>query len=77
MFATPGFTESDAGRPRDAGDVRAARGQAPQPAVPASFRSFEPHEAEATALYIFEHSLIPGLLQTEEYARAVLEMFPT
>jgi len=43
---------------------------------PASFRSFAPHEAEATALYIFEHSLIPGLLQTEAYARAILETHP-
>jgi hypothetical protein len=40
---------------------------------PASFRSFAPHEAEATALYTFEHSLIPGLLQTEAYTRAILE----
>ena len=43
---------------------------------PASFRSFAPHEAEATALYIFEHSFVPGLLQTEAYARAVLETHP-
>jgi hypothetical protein len=43
---------------------------------PASFRSFAPHEAEATALYTLEHSLIPGLLQTEAYARAILETHP-
>lgn len=43
---------------------------------PASFRSFAPHEAEATALYTFEHSFIPGLLQTEAYARAVMEAYP-
>jgi hypothetical protein len=29
-------------------------------------------EARATALYVFEHSLIPGLLATEDYSRAVL-----
>ena len=43
---------------------------------PASFRSFAPHEAEAATLSMFEHSLIPGLLQTPEYARAVLETKP-
>jgi transcriptional regulator with XRE-family HTH domain len=43
---------------------------------PAAFRSFAPHEAEATALRMFEHSLIPGLLQTQDYARAVLETKP-
>jgi transcriptional regulator with XRE-family HTH domain len=43
---------------------------------PAAFRSFAPHEKEATALRLFEHSLIPGLLQAPEYARAVLETKP-
>ncbi len=43
---------------------------------PAAFRSFAPHEAEAAALRMFEHSLVPGLLQTPEYARAVLETKP-
>jgi transcriptional regulator with XRE-family HTH domain len=43
---------------------------------PAAFRSFVPHEKEATTLRMFEHSLIPGLLQTPDYARAVLETKP-
>ena len=43
---------------------------------PASFRPFAAYEAEATALYVFEHSLVPGLLQTPEYARAVLATRP-
>jgi transcriptional regulator with XRE-family HTH domain len=43
---------------------------------PASFRPFAAYEAEATALYVFEHSLIPGLLQTPAYARAVLATRP-
>ena len=43
---------------------------------PASFRPFAAYEAEATALYVFEHSLIPGLLQTSEYARAVMATRP-
>jgi len=42
----------------------------------AGFRPFQPYEAEAVALRLFEHSLIPGLLQTEGYARAVLETHP-
>ena len=43
---------------------------------PASFRPFVPHEAEATALRWYEHALVPGLLQTEDYARAVLSTRP-
>ena len=43
---------------------------------PASFRPFAAYEAEATALYVFEHSLVPGLLQTPDYARAVLATRP-
>ena len=43
---------------------------------PASFRPFAAYEAEATALYMFQHSLIPGLLQTPDYARAVLATRP-
>src|SRR5712691_1979500 len=40
------------------------------------FRPFEPYEAEAVSLRLFEHTLVPGLLQTEDYARAVLETHP-
>jgi hypothetical protein len=40
------------------------------------FRDFAEDELEATALYSFEHSVLPGLLQTEEYARAVLSRHP-
>lgn len=43
---------------------------------PASFRSFAPREAEAATLSTYQHSLVPGLLQTPEYARAVLETKP-
>jgi transcriptional regulator with XRE-family HTH domain len=42
-------------------------------AFSAAFREFATYEAEAVALWLFQHSLMPGLLQTEEYARAVLE----
>ena len=41
---------------------------------PASFRPFAAHEEAATSLRSFEHSYAPGLLQTAEYARAVLSI---
>lgn len=43
---------------------------------PAWFRPFVEYEARATALRGFEHALVPGLLQTPEYARAVLATRP-
>jgi hypothetical protein len=43
----------------------------PEPFVDFSFR-----EREADELCVFEHSLCPGLLQTEDYARAVLSTLP-
>ena len=43
-------------------------------AVP--FRSFAQYEATAATLYNFEHSLLPGPLQTEDYAHAVLARHP-
>jgi hypothetical protein len=45
-------------------------------AFPPAFAEFALYEAQAVALRWFEHSLVPGLLQTEEYARAVLERHP-
>jgi transcriptional regulator with XRE-family HTH domain len=42
-------------------------------AYPAWFRDWVEIEREATSLRWFEPLLIPGLLQTEDYARAVLE----
>jgi transcriptional regulator with XRE-family HTH domain len=75
-FATPGFTEESAdspGKPGTFGRLAARLGDLP---FPVSFRSFAPYEAEAVALHVFEHSLIPGLLQTEAYARAVLATRP-
>ncbi len=41
------------------------------------FRTFPQYEAEATALYGYEHALIPGLLQTEDYARSVVSRLLT
>lgn len=45
-------------------------------AFPPAFRPFAACEAEAVALRWFEHSLVPGLLQTEAYARAILKTYP-
>jgi transcriptional regulator with XRE-family HTH domain len=42
----------------------------------AGFRPFQPYEAEARLLRMFEHSLMPGLFQTEDYAREVLKIRP-
>jgi transcriptional regulator with XRE-family HTH domain len=75
LLETPGFSEGDGG-PGTPGTFGRLVKRLRKLPFPASFGTFEPREAEATALYIFEHSLIPGLLQTEAYARAVLEMFP-
>lgn len=41
-------------------------------AFPAAFGEFAFYEAEAVTLMVFEHAYAPGLLQTENYARAVL-----
>jgi transcriptional regulator with XRE-family HTH domain len=76
VFATPGFTEDAPGVPGTPGTFGRLVVRLRNLPFPASFRSFAPHEAEATALYIFEHSMIPGLLQTEAYARAILETHP-
>ena len=40
------------------------------------FRPFAPYEAEAAVLRLFEHTLVPGLFQTEGYARATLAAHP-
>jgi transcriptional regulator with XRE-family HTH domain len=43
---------------------------------PQSLREFAAYEAEAVTLWACEHSVIPGLLQVEAYALAVLERHP-
>ncbi len=44
--------------------------------LPGQFKAFAEYEAEATSLWLFEHSLIPGVLQSESYVRAVLSRHP-
>jgi DNA-binding XRE family transcriptional regulator len=75
VFSTPGFTENrETGESTPGTFGRLVKRLRKMP-FPASFGTFEPKEAEATVLYTFEHSFVPGLFQTEAYARAVLEMF--
>jgi transcriptional regulator with XRE-family HTH domain len=76
VFTTPGFKEDERDSPSTPGTFGRLVTRLRNLPFPASFRSFAPHEAEAAALYVFEHSFVPGLLQTEEYARAVLMMHP-
>jgi transcriptional regulator with XRE-family HTH domain len=44
--------------------------------VSPSFRPFVAAEADARTLKVFEHTIVPGLLQTEDYARALVEVYP-
>ena len=76
LFATPGFTENDGDVPGTPGTFGRIVVRLRNLPFPASFRSFAPHEAEAVALNTYQHSLVPGLLQTEDYARAVLATRP-
>lgn len=43
---------------------------------PESFRPFATYEETASSLKTYEHSVVPGLLQTAAYARAVLATRP-
>jgi transcriptional regulator with XRE-family HTH domain len=45
-------------------------------ALPSWFRQYAEIEAAASQLRLFEHAVIPGLLQTEAYARSVLASLP-
>lgn len=41
----------------------------------AGFRPFHPYEAEARTIKTFQHTLVPGLFQTESYARVLAEAY--
>ncbi|WP_242687410.1 MULTISPECIES: helix-turn-helix domain-containing protein [Actinopolyspora] len=43
-------------------------------AFPGSFRRVSDHEQEATEIYYSESEVVPGLLQTEDYARALIQI---
>jgi transcriptional regulator with XRE-family HTH domain len=76
LFATPGFVEETPVSPAEPGTFGRMWVKLRNLPFPVSFRSFAPFEAEAVALHVFDHSLIPGLVQTEAYARAVLATRP-
>jgi DNA-binding XRE family transcriptional regulator len=76
LFKTPGFREERPGSPGAPGTFGRLVIRLQKLPFKASFRSFVPHEAAATVLYTCEHSFVPGLFQTEDYARAVLMMLP-
>ncbi|MEU7488303.1 helix-turn-helix transcriptional regulator [Streptomyces sp. NPDC042319] len=59
----------DAGGVLKAGKEEVARAQ-----YPAFFRDAARLEAEAVELHVYANHVVPGLLQTEEYARAVFTM---
>jgi transcriptional regulator with XRE-family HTH domain len=44
--------------------------------VPAGHAQILETEAEAEAMWIWEPQVVPGLLQTEDYTRALLELWP-
>jgi transcriptional regulator with XRE-family HTH domain len=58
------------------GALSRLRGMLHKDAYPWWFRPFVNLEAEALAIQEFEVQVIAGLLQTEEYARAVLKSWP-
>lgn len=45
-------------------------------AFPEAYRDFPGMQATAHDLYLYEHSVFPGLIQTERYMRAVLSAWP-
>lgn len=42
----------------------------------AGFRPFTPHEEQAHLIRLFEHSILPGMFQIEQYARTLTEKYP-
>lgn len=59
----------------DAGDVlKALKEEVGRAQYPAFFRDMARLEAEAVALHVYAAQAVPGLLQTDEYARAVFTM---
>ncbi|MYX30325.1 helix-turn-helix domain-containing protein [Streptomyces sp. SID8381] len=59
----------------DAGDVlKAGKEGVARAQYPAFFRDAARLEAEAVVLHVYANQVVPGLLQTDEYARAVFTM---
>jgi len=75
-FATSGFSENPETGEWAPGTFARLWRKLRTISFPTAFRPYAEREAEATALRWFEHSLVPGLLQTTDYARAVLATKP-
>ncbi|MFJ8002891.1 helix-turn-helix domain-containing protein [Streptomyces fagopyri] len=58
-----------------AGVLSASREEVARAQYPAFFRDAAKLEAEAIVLHVYATQAVPGLLQTEEYARAVFAMW--
>ena len=56
------------------GVLQAMKGEVARARYPAFFRDAARLEAEAVELHVYANQAVPGLLQTEEYARAVFTM---
>lgn len=76
LFGTPGYTESQPGKPGTPGTFMRLATRIRRLSFPVAFRPFTEMEEEATTLLIYEHSFFPGLFQTEAYARAILRTHP-
>jgi transcriptional regulator with XRE-family HTH domain len=75
-FETPGFREAEADDPGTPGTFMRLWHRLRNISFPESFRPYAEHEENAAELRTFQHSLVPGLLQTENYARSLLEKWP-
>jgi transcriptional regulator with XRE-family HTH domain len=76
VFGTPGYAPATQDKPESPGTFLRLAVRIRKLSFPVAFRPFTEAEEEATALYIFEHALFPGLFQTEDYAREVLASHP-
>lgn len=75
VFRTAGYRENPDGTVSPGSFMRMEARQRDLP-LPSSYRPFVPHEESARTLRIGEHSLVTGLFQTPDYARAVLAKRP-
>jgi transcriptional regulator with XRE-family HTH domain len=72
VFKTPGYTEDARTGAWTPGTFSRLWNKLRTISFPTAFRPFAEREAEAVALRTFEHSFIPGLLQIQDYTRAVV-----
>lgn len=77
-FQTPGYTPAKPPDPGTPGTFQRILHQIGRVAVPVAYRRFveELQQRPVRTIYWSEHSYVPGILQTPDYARAVLERSP-